>query len=127
MTDEAFSVTLRERFRVACAFAFHEKPRFNLSSTIVVAAALTAQLPMPWVEPKRRVHLSTACLRWVKHDVGPPAGGAKPSPLRMSSGRSIMRRTVKPDVTTASNISVEMLLTHNALQIGSAVRDAFQP
>lgn len=58
---------------------------------------------------------------------GPPAGGAKPSPLRMSSGRSIMRRTVKPDVTTASNISVEMLLTHNALQIGSAVRDAFQP
>lgn len=26
-----------------------------------------------------------------------------------------------------SNISVEMLLTHNALQIGSAVRDAFQP
>lgn len=56
----------------------------------------------------------------------PPAGGAKPSPLRISSGRSIMS-TVKPDVTTASNISVEMLLTHNALPIGSAVRDAFQP
>lgn len=55
---------------------------------------------------------------------GPPAPGA---PARPSAGRSVVRRTVKPGVTTGGDISVEMLLTHNALQIGSAVRDAFQP
>ncbi len=58
---------------------------------------------------------------------GPPAGGGKTKPPRATPARSVVRRTIKPDVTTAGGISVEMLLTHNALQIGSAVRDALQP
>ncbi|MEF3366111.1 hypothetical protein V3H18_06125 [Methylocystis sp. 9N] len=59
---------------------------------------------------------------------GPPAGGARSAPARGAAARSVVRRTVKPGVALSqyNDISVEMLLTHNALQIGSAVRDALQ-
>jgi len=56
---------------------------------------------------------------------GPPEKGKGDRPLWVM-GKGGKRIAVAQRSTTSSGISPVMLLTHNALQIGSAVRDAFR-
>lgn len=58
---------------------------------------------------------------------GPPAPGARITSLKVALARGAPKQSPRADsLALGSRISTEMLLTHNALQIGSAVRDALQ-